>query len=71
MATLPTQKFESHLTMIINQWINCQSLSMHGSNNGILLLSNDEDVVSDITKQRPIQLAQEIILIILDDVWDA
>ena len=44
---------------------------MQGSNIGILLLSTDEDVVSDITKQRPIQLAQEIILIIFDDVWDA
>ena len=44
---------------------------MHDFNIGILLLSNDEDVVSDITKQRPIHLAQEIILIIFDDVWDA
>ena len=55
MATLATQKFESHLTMIINQWINCQSLSMHGSNTGLLLLPNDEDVVSDITKPRTYQ----------------
>ena len=52
MATLATQKIESHLTVIINQWINCQYLSMHGSNTEILLLSNYEDVVSDITKWR-------------------
>ena len=51
MVTLATQKFESHLTVIINQWINSQSLSMHGPNTGLLLLSNDEDVVSDITKR--------------------
>ena len=44
---------------------------MHGSNTGLLLLSNDEDVVSDITKQRTYKLAHKIILIILDDVWDA
>ena len=55
MVTLATQKFESHLTVIINQWINYQSLSMHGSNTGILLLSNDEGVVSDITKRRTYQ----------------
>ena len=55
MATLATQKIESHLTVIINQWINCQSLSMHGSDTGILLLSNDEDVFSDITKRRTYQ----------------
>ena len=55
MATLATQKFESHLTVIINQWSNSQSLSMQGSNTGLLLLSNDEDVVSDITKRRTYQ----------------
>ena len=55
MATLATQKYESHLTVIINQWINSQYLSMHGSNTGILLLSNVEDVVSDINKGRTYQ----------------
>ena len=55
MATLATQKFESHLTVIVNQWINSQSLSMHGSNTRLLLLSNDEDVVSVIPKRRTYQ----------------
>ena len=55
MATLDRQKIESHLIMIIKQWINYQSLSMDGSNTGLLLLSNDEYVVSDITKRRTYQ----------------
>ena len=71
MATLDTQKIEPHLIVIINQWINGQSLSMHGSNTGLVLLSNDEDVVSDITKQKTYQACTQIIPIIHDDVCDA
>ena len=57
--TLATQKFESHLTVIINQWINSQSLSMHGSNTRFLLSSNDEDVII-LTYLRTIKLSFKV-----------